>query len=514
MGLLNGVLTFIGSMHISAIIIISIILFIFFLSVIFIFLLRIKYGRLKRELDRQAAAGRSALLSLERNAAPSRRGARAPLERDDFPDIGEPQAMDRFSEPRFRSPILKGVVAEYEAAWRSLNGASQNGISQRGAEVNTQAVIENYFNTSAKGGSIQEGFTRHSVSVMIVIGLLGTFIGLTISVQSLVLLFRGYDVTELLSSVESGLLSALAGMSTAFTTSLFGIACSVIVTIINIFINPAQSRENLMIGIEEFLDNTVSARLGVVKNDEFELMNNALRSTFVEFGERIAERFDRTLVTMREDVRGIEEVNNNLRNTIEQMDVSFYRIADALKASTRHVDDNYQSLAALSARFKEMGEEFEESRREGVLHSENLVKSVSDAAAAINGLAGDLRGETQRRLDNFATYDAAIGQMLRSAELIRDAVAVIPEQMYAYTEANRITYGAASDNAAFEPYAGYGVTPDDVYGATSGFAPEDVYGPESGFTDASEGAAMQADADGYFPPEAGADGEGGWSRTE
>ena len=171
--------------------------------------------------------------------------------------------------------------------------------------------------------------------------------------------------------------------------------------------------------------------------DGYDQMNNALRSTFVEFGERIAERFDRSLLLLRDDVRGIEDVNNNLRNTIEQMDVSFVRIADALKASTRHIDDNYQSLTGLSDRFKEISGEYEEARRENAVHTEDLIKNVVEAAQAVNVLTGDLRGEAQRRLDNFAVYESAINRMVVSAELIRDAVAVIPDQMYAYVEASK-----------------------------------------------------------------------------
>ena len=433
MGILESALTFVSSMHISAIIIISIILLIFFLSFIFNLVLRAGYSKLRRDFEKQSASGRNALSDTRGALSNGRGAASGPGALDGLPPI-----FDRFSEPRFRSALLRSIVSDYEGTW----------TSQKGAEVNTQAIIENNFNSRMKLALLQESCARHSVSVMIVLGLLGTFIGLTISVQSLVLLFQGYDVTELLTSVEAGLLSALSGMSTAFTTSLFGIACSVIITIINVFINPGQAREHLMVGIEEYLDNTVSARLRAAAGDGYEKMNEALRNTFIDFGERIAERFDRALTTMRDDVRGIEEVNNNLRNTIEHMDVSFVRIADALKASTRHIDDNYQALAALSTQFREVSDGFDNVRKENAAHSENLVNSVNEAAQAISGLTGDLRGEAQRRLDNFTAYEEAISRMAASAELIRSAVAAIPDQMYAYSEASKIGADYHSGQAA------------------------------------------------------------------
>ena len=431
MDIFNEIIAFAESMHISALIIISIILLVFFMSVVFSFILRGRYAGLHREVERQAAAGRA-------NASAA----------------GGAPAYDRFSEPRFRNPFLRGVVADFEAVW----------AGQKGVEVNTQAIIENHFDSRMKAALIQERFTRHSISVMIVLGLLGTFLGLTISVQSLVHLFNVYDVTELLNSVESGLLSALAGMSTAFTTSLFGIACSVAITFFSIFVNPAQAREKLMSAIENYLDNQVSARLRAYAGDGLERMNDALRNTFIEFGERIADRFDRTLTTMREDVRGIEEVNNNLRNTIAQMDVCFVRITDALKSSTRHVDDNYRSLAALSDRFDTANAGFDAIRRENALFAEELVKSVTEASRAITGLTDDLRGEAQRRLENFSVYDAAISRMAVSADLIRDAVAAIPDQMYAYSEASRLP---AYPSAA-KPYIEGNVSPEAGDGAGPG----------------------------------------------
>jgi len=424
MGVLNNIINFIGSMHISALIIISIILSIFTVALVFILILRVKYSQLRRELDRHAASARKAIRAAD--------------------DV----SGDRIPEPRFRNPILRGVMSEYEAALSARDGA----------EVNTQAVIENFFNTRAKAVNIQEGFTRHSVSVMIVIGLLGTFIGLTISVQSLILLFRGYDVTELLSSVESGLLSALAGMSTAFTTSLFGIACSVVITIFNIFISPGQAREDLMVALEDYLDNTAPARYRAGRGDGYDKLDGLLRNTFIDFGERIADRFDRSLLMIRDDVRGIEEVNNNLRNTIGQLDVSFTRIADAIKASTRHIDENYQSLANLSDRFMEMNEELANVRKENAFYSKSLVGGVSDAAQAITSLTADLRGEAQQRLDNFQTYNNVIMQMSNSAELIRTAVAAIPDQMYAYTEGLKLPQRGMGAGGAGGVGAGAGGT--------------------------------------------------------
>ena len=557
MGLLDNLLAFAGGMHISAKIIIGIILFIFFLSLAFSIILRWRYSILQRELDRQSAAGRTAFGSSDgrtafgtsdgrtafgtsdgrtafgtsggRNASGSSDGRNAFGTSDGRKahaisggQDGSP-AFDRFSEPRFKNALLRGAVSEFEAAF----------TAQKGIEVNTQAIIETIFNRRMRASLFQERFAHGSVSMMIVLGLLGTFIGLTLSVQSLVLLFRGYEVTELLSSVESGLLSSLVGMSTAFTTSLFGIACSAIITALNIFISPGQARERLVTALEEYLDDTVSARLRAAAGDGYERMNEALRSTFIEFGEKIAERFDRSLLMMRDDIRGIDEANNNLRNTIEQMDVSLVKISDSLKSSTRYVDENYKTVVSLSSYLKETGEAFDAARKDSELRSEILVKSVTEAAEAINGLTADLRGEAQRRLDNFATYDAAVNGMARSAILIRDAVAAIPEQMFAYSEGSRMPSLAArpareSRQKAAQASRDTRDALDALFSRHTPIAEDDGSGgeaggsPRGGIADGSEGwpadrlterpAEMPADepAD---EPEPLDESEGGWTRS-
>ncbi|MDR3121045.1 MAG: hypothetical protein LBU58_06905 [Clostridiales bacterium] len=432
MDLLNQFLAFVGGMHLSALIIIGLIVVIFLVAIIFSVTSRGMYAKLQKDLDRLVASGRAAVSTLAPAAAVP---ANAPATAD---DAARPDRPDRFSEPRTKDPLLRGIISDYESAW----------AGQDGGAVNTQAIIENRFNGKMKSWLLREQFTQHSVSIMIVLGLLGTFIGLTISVQSLVLLFRESDVTELLQSVESGLLSALAGMSTAFTTSLFGIACSVVVTFFNVFFNVGQARERVMTAIEEYLDNTAAARLRVYSGSAYEAMDGALRRTFIEFGEKIAERFDRSLQTFHGDIRGVEDANNNLRNTIEMMDACFVRVADAVKASTRHIEDNYQVLSGLSDGLAATRDAYEAGRRESAAHADRLAKSVADASDAICGLTADLRGEAQKRLDDFANYDAAISRMARSAELIRDAVAAIPEQMLAYSEAPGIPSGAASRRLA------------------------------------------------------------------
>ena len=375
--LINGI----GNLHISAKIIISAIVLIFFISLIFIILLKAKYAKLQKDIDSNA------------------------------------------HESTFNSMLLNEITEDFKAAW----------VGQTN-EVNTQAIIENHFNRRLKMMQVGERLIKNTVSIMIVLGLLGTFIGLFLSVQSLVLLFQEHSASELLQSVESGLVAALVGMSTAFSTSLVGIAGSVILTFLNVLMSVEQSKEKLMVSIEEYLDNVVSKTMLSRTGNEYEALNNVLRQTFIEFGEKIAERFDKSLLAMHDDVRNIAEVNEHLRNTIEIMDVCFIKITDAIKASTQQIDENFQVVNGLTGTLNEMHHAMNAERKVSMEHAVHMTDKVADAADLMKELTERMRRETEHRNSSAETYNASLERMADCAKRIQDAVGAIPEQMFVYSE--------------------------------------------------------------------------------
>jgi methyl-accepting chemotaxis protein len=338
----------------AAVFIIACILFIFLCSIAFQIILRIKFGAILHDLDKNGAVGQIDVWMSD--------------------EIG------------FERRILSDIVNEYRRACTDQQG-----------DVNTQAIIEDHFNRDLKWSLTAERFVKHSVSMMIVLGLLGTFLGLTNSVQSLVSLFRDNDATVILQSVESGLLSALSGMSTAFSTSLFGIAGSVIITFINVLLNVESLKERVMVSIEKYLDNDVSKTVFRGPAAEYGNLNNILKETFIDFGINIADRFDKSLVTMSEDIRNIEEINNNLRNTIAIMDVTFSKLAEVMKSSSKIIDVNHKQIGEVSGMIGDAKTEFSFNSQKILSESGKLVHEVRGAISAVTELTRGLNeayGET------------------------------------------------------------------------------------------------------------------------
>jgi len=146
--------------------------------------------------------------------------------------------------PRFLHGVLNDIARSAQAA------------AQRSPEPNTQAIIEDHFHSGLKGLLLTERFVRSATGLVIILGLLGTFYGLTSSIGRLIHLVAGdpgalADVTQ---GVTSGLTQALSGMAVAFSNSLVGIGSAVVLTVLGVFTNLTDRRVALMVRIEAYLD--------------------------------------------------------------------------------------------------------------------------------------------------------------------------------------------------------------------------------------------------------------------
>jgi hypothetical protein len=103
---------------------------------------------------------------------------------------------------------------------------------------------------------------RASTSLVLVLGLLGTFYGLTLSIGKLVHLVSADSgaVADVADAVTHGLTQALTGMAVAFSNSLVGIASAVVLTVLGVVNNIGDRRTALMIQIEVYLDRVLSGR--------------------------------------------------------------------------------------------------------------------------------------------------------------------------------------------------------------------------------------------------------------
>ncbi len=228
-----------------------------------------------------------------------------------------------------------------------------------GQDVNTPAIISNAVSTKLSGLLLCERFLANAVSLFVTLGLFGTFLGLSHSVSSLTELISYSNTSEWLSvldSVGGGLMSALSGMGVAFYTSLVGVACSIVLTLLRSIFSPQVERETFEARLELWLDHTVAPTLPTERaKDESEMvqqmvhamdsasqtMERALQNatgdlkTAIDSSRAPIVAFNKTVDSFNGGVRDFSEFNYNLRGTVERLDVTVRDLVSGLREVSR-----------------------------------------------------------------------------------------------------------------------------------------------------------------------------------
>jgi hypothetical protein len=205
--------------------------------------------------------------------------------------------LEKNADPRgdFSHPVLNRIVRQAEDAAR------------RSGERNTQAIVEDGFQAELKSLLLAERFVRAATGLVLVLGLLGTFYGLTLSIGRLVHLVAADtgSVSDVTQAVTQGLTQALTGMAVAFSNSLVGIGSAVVLTIVGVVNNVTDRRTALMIQIETYLDRRL-ARPALAPRDA--------GASVAGFSEAVARlegavaRFEGALQRFAADTKDLREV--------------------------------------------------------------------------------------------------------------------------------------------------------------------------------------------------------------
>lgn len=163
--------------------------------------------------------------------------------------------------------------------------------------------------------------TRYIVSLLIFLGLLGTFYGLATTVPALVETIQSLAPSEGESGVAvfgrlmTGLESQLGGMGVAFASSLLGLACSLVVGLLELFAGHGQNRfyreleewlsSITKLGFSSDTDGPDLGAAGVVLDQMAEQMER-LQYLFIESQQSRAE-VDERLAQLADSVERLTE---------------------------------------------------------------------------------------------------------------------------------------------------------------------------------------------------------------
>lgn len=246
---------------------------------------------------------------------------------------------------------------------RRVVNSFADAYKRHGRDINTPAIISDGVNSSLGGSLLCERFLNNAVSLFVTLGLFGTFIGLSLSVSSLTEMLSFSTDSELLSVLD-GLMSALSGMGVAFYTSLVGVACSIMLTILRSIFSVQAARERMETKLELWLDHEVAPTLPTdAPKDDVELVHqlvmaldrsadnmdatllnatNELRTAISSSRAPIAA-MNKTVENFNSGVRDFSEFNYNLRGTVERMDVTVRDLVSSLREVSRILERSGRS---------------------------------------------------------------------------------------------------------------------------------------------------------------------------
>ncbi|TIS08832.1 MAG: flagellar motor protein MotA [Mesorhizobium sp.] len=188
--------------------------------------------------------------------------------------------------------------------------------------------------------------SRYLVGLLVFLGLLGTFWGLLNTIASI------RETIEVLDALKQGLSAPLAGMGTAFSSSLFGLSGSLVLGFLDLQAGRAQTRfytelENWLSSVTDLSsDIVVSESARAEPSEEIRLLSERLRSLQENGGgsnprvatamANLADGISGLVKNMRSEqqimrdwVEAQSDEQKAMRNTLE-------KIADALKKTGVH----------------------------------------------------------------------------------------------------------------------------------------------------------------------------------
>jgi len=189
--------------------------------------------------------------------------------------------------------------------------------------------------------------TRYIVNLLIFLGLLGTFFGLATTVPAMVETIKslapGENDTgvEVFSRLMNGLESQLGGMGTAFSSSLLGLAGSLIVGLLELFASHGQNR--FYRELEEWLSTITRLGAAPIDSDgDGEVTGAATLMPQVTGGNAGA-----LMVHLAEQMDALQSLFTQSDASRSLVDERLGKLADAVERLAQRIDDEGVSTPVL-----------------------------------------------------------------------------------------------------------------------------------------------------------------------
>src|SRR6516165_4659027 len=304
------------------------------------------------------------------------------------------QTEDDSATSTTRSPRLLGPMA------RMLGAQKGRRVSLSASSL--QALLDGI---SSRLNETRET-SRYLIGVLVFLGLLGTFYGLLETVRSVggvigALNVGSSDLARAFADLKSGLESPLAGMSTAFSSSLFGLAGSLVLGFLDLQAGQAQNR--FYNDLEEWLsaytrlsggqlgdggDGSVPAYIQALLEQTADSLENLQRILARSEEGRIGANATLTSLTDRLGVLGEQMKAGQIlmvRLAENQLELkpSLTRLADVAEGSLGHDDVLRSHLRNIEAYLARLTEDVAQGRAQSVQELRSEIRILARTIAAL-----------------------------------------------------------------------------------------------------------------------------------
>ncbi|MBE9045704.1 methyl-accepting chemotaxis protein [Pleurocapsales cyanobacterium LEGE 10410] len=251
-------------------------------------------------------------------------------------------------------------------------------------QLNTGSVIEGEYNHEKfyfLGLSLNCEFIdrlcRILPNLLLSFGLLGTFLGITFNLSNLSQTITQIDINDVRSLVEE-LNRPLQGMGVAFTTSLVAIACSALLTVLNLLWNTSIVKASLLNSLEDYVDNIFLPKIQPVSSLEeaigqfsrdFDGMVHKLGDTIEQSMSKAFARIENSAVTFEQAANTIDnsrfpEKLASATNNLAIAQNQFAQSSLVLQQSTQSFEHNLDSMQKLTKKFLELNQKVNNIERQ------------------------------------------------------------------------------------------------------------------------------------------------------
>ncbi|MFR3567793.1 MAG: MotA/TolQ/ExbB proton channel family protein [Paraclostridium sordellii] len=262
------------------------------------------------------------------------------------------------------------------------------------AEINMNSFIEEVISDFSKDKKIiidEIKFIKNAPSVCILLGVLGTFVGLTITLASI-------DKGDIISSMTN----AIGSMQIAFTTSIVGIVCSII---LNACIK-LKNCENTLLQLMLKVENLMTVKSSHSKGEVLDSKLNEIKVCIRDISKAISaiERFDKIS-------KDLHDFNDDFISSIEKLGIMLNGSHESIKTFDQSIRKLDKQFSILNLKFVKLFDTYESQSdifseiAVSIKESEKNIKFVNQSQITIKDYIKDINA-------GFALYERNIQDLM------------------------------------------------------------------------------------------------------